>query len=87
MSTISGDGGGTQYTFLEAADAGTGLLLNADWLTGRPDDEILPYAHFTKPENLADAIKNKPTIKPDGLLDAHNAKRIAAYTIDHKTTH
>jgi len=86
MSTISGDGGGTQYTFLEAADAGTGLLLNADWLTGRPDDEILPYAHFTKPEQLADALKEKPTIDSTGLLANHNAKTIAAYTIDHKTT-
>ena len=32
MSTISGDGGGTQYTFLEAMDAGSTLILNKGWI-------------------------------------------------------
>jgi hypothetical protein len=83
MSTISGDGGGTQYTFLEAADAGTALLLNKGWLTGRADDKVLNYAHFTEPENLAEALRELPTVDPSGLLDEHDAATIAARTIDH----
>jgi len=31
MSAIAGDGGGTQYTFLEAWDAGAVLVVNAAW--------------------------------------------------------
>lgn len=32
MTAIKGDGGGTQYTFLEAWDAGCALVLNKAWL-------------------------------------------------------
>lgn len=32
MSTIKNDGGGTQYTFLEAIDAGCVCVLNKDWI-------------------------------------------------------
>jgi hypothetical protein len=32
MSAICGDGGGTQYTFLEAADAGCVLVINRKWV-------------------------------------------------------
>lgn len=32
MSTIKGDGGGSQYTFLEAIDAGACCVLHSDWL-------------------------------------------------------
>lgn len=32
MSTIKGDGGGTQYTFLEAINAGCALILNKKWV-------------------------------------------------------
>lgn len=32
MSAIKGDGGGTQYTFLEAWDAGAALVVNRAWL-------------------------------------------------------
>ena len=34
MSAIKQDGGGTQYTFLEAIDAGCLLILNSAWITG-----------------------------------------------------
>lgn len=33
MSTLDQDGGGTQYTFFEAIDAGSCLVLNSRWLT------------------------------------------------------
>jgi hypothetical protein len=81
MSTISGDGGGTQYTFLEAIDAGTALMLNEGWVTGRPDDELLGYATFVKPEDLAEAIKEAPTVYGDALLEKHDAIAIAARTM------
>jgi hypothetical protein len=81
MSTISGDGGGTQYTFLEAIDAGTALMLNEGWVTGRPDDELLGYATFTKPEDLAEAIKEAPTVYGDALLEKHDAIAIASRTM------
>jgi hypothetical protein len=42
MSDISGDGrGGTQYTFLEAWDAGSVLVVNRRWLDGAPEDSPL----------------------------------------------
>jgi hypothetical protein len=31
MSVIKNDGSGSQYTFLEAWDAGSGLVLNNKW--------------------------------------------------------
>lgn len=34
MSEIKGDGGGTQYTFLESWDAGCVLVINAAWMNG-----------------------------------------------------
>lgn len=40
MSAIKGDGGGTQYSFLEAIDGGAVLVLNKRWLTGRDSDEL-----------------------------------------------
>lgn len=38
MSIIKGDGGGTQYTFLEAMDAGACCIVNREWL--RPKDAM-----------------------------------------------
>jgi hypothetical protein len=35
MSLIKGDGGGTQYTFLEAWDANTVPIINRGWLSER----------------------------------------------------
>ena len=32
MSVIKGDGGGTQYTFLEAIHQDTVLILHSDWI-------------------------------------------------------
>ncbi len=40
MSAIKGDGGGTQYTFLEAMDAGAICILNKEWII--EDDEMVP---------------------------------------------
>ena len=40
MSAIKGDGGGTQYTFLEAWDAGAVPIINAAWV--RSKDDMVP---------------------------------------------
>jgi len=40
MSAIANDGGGTQYSFLEAWDAGTPLVINAKWTAGYPDGDM-----------------------------------------------
>lgn len=41
MSVIKGDGGGTQYTFLESMDAGSVNVINSQWII--PGDEMVPY--------------------------------------------
>lgn len=41
MSVIKKDGGGTQYTFLEAMDAGAINVIHKDWI--RPNDEMKAY--------------------------------------------
>lgn len=41
MSEIKGDGGGTQYTFLEAWDAGCLNIINAAWI--RENDDMKPH--------------------------------------------
>lgn len=40
MSAIVGDGGGTQYTFLEAWDAKAALVVNRAWLRPGSEDDI-----------------------------------------------
>lgn len=84
MSTINKDGGGTQYTFLEAIDAGTGLLLNDKWRTGRSDDEMADAATFVNPEELAEALKEPPKIFGDHILANHDAKDVAIKTLSDK---
>lgn len=68
MSLIKGDGGGTQYTFLEAWDAGTVPIINAGWYL--PKDDMRPQEncliagdggglaticlHVRKPRNISE---------------------------------
>ena len=62
MSLIKGDGGGTQYTFFETWNAGTGLIIHADWL--RPDDEMRPGVNCIAvdgPAELASALLTTPS--------------------------
>lgn len=80
MSDIKGDGGGTQYTHLEALDAEKPLVLNKRWLTGTPvDKELLSVAIFTEPDHLIDVLRSKRVAKPSEKALAkfwrnHNAK-------------
>lgn len=61
MSEIKGDGGGTQYTFLEAWDAGCLNIINAKWT--RPNDDMEPGVNclaVADAANLADVLRLKP---------------------------
>lgn len=58
LSTLKGDGGGTQYSFLEAADGGSCLVVNRGWL--RPGGVIVPGWNCLAVENgaeLADLLR------------------------------
>jgi hypothetical protein len=56
-------------------------MLNKKWITGREDDELANKAVFCEAEDLADAIKEPPTIFADSLLDNHDAATIAQQTL------
>jgi hypothetical protein len=78
MSVIVGDGGGTQYTHLEALDAGCNLVLNMGW--SMTLGEINPYAAFVEtPKQLAALMAHEwKSEDPTPLFDAHDAGKIAA---------
>lgn len=64
MSTIKNDGGGTQYTFLEAIDNGCTLIVNRKWL--KSNDELVENANCLcaeTPEELADIIMHNKKLE------------------------
>lgn len=83
MTDIKGDGGGTQYTFFEAWNAGATLVLNAAW---RHDDgEVVDRKHGFFVDGsaaLADFLRDpaSPTIgrsaDVEALFAAHSVERI-----------
>jgi hypothetical protein len=74
MSTISGDGGGTQYTHLEAWDAGARLVLHNKWLTGDPlQDEVAQAAIcVTNADDLASVLETDA----DGVSQGNIARQL-----------
>lgn len=58
LTDMPGDGGGSQYTYLHAVDAGTAVVLNASWVTQggvwQPGENCLAV---DSPVALADALK------------------------------
>lgn len=60
MSTIRGDGGGTQWTLLEGADAGCVLVINRGWLTSatkaRPSLLDTPISESGSEDELVDGV-------------------------------
>lgn len=71
MSVIKGDGGGTQYTFLDAEYHGAGLILNRGWTEVEGslyEDGVNCYAVST-PEELCDALQRPPLVAQ--LLPTH----------------
>lgn len=88
MSSIKKDGGGTQYTFLEAWDAGATLVLNQDWLTGNPQyDAVCDSAIFVSDHTeLVGILESEEVFNlqdaANSLLDVHDAKHIGKEYID-----
>ena len=94
FSVIKGDGGGTQYTFLEAIDAGTICLLHKDWIKENdsmidkgPNQNCISFRNW---EMVAHFLNNEITEQTTTLLRTnalkllteHDAVRIAAqYTM------
>ena len=63
MSVIKHDGGGTQYTFLEAIYQGVALVINARWVEGyktpfQPNNNCFIVR---SPEELADLLRRDPS--------------------------
>lgn len=84
MSAIPLDGGGTQYTFLEAIDAGSCLVLNKAWVQGFNREEIQAGKNCLVVENakeLAATIAVPPAVhfaqNARKLLTRHDAKQVA----------
>ena len=55
MSAIVGDGGGTQYSFLQAMDAGTIAVINQDWIID-DHDEMLDSVNCIAVEDVNDLV-------------------------------
>jgi len=82
MSVIANDGGGTQYTFLEAIDAGTPLIVHGKWLTGVPSYDVMaPYVHTASTATELAGLLTGPLPNPVGdpteLLIKHDAATVA----------
>jgi hypothetical protein len=85
MSKIVGDGGGTQYTFLEAMDFGSDCILASDWTAGK-NPELIAGKHYHEVGNVKQLQETIDTVRETGpvltegaeeILAAHDAKVIA----------
>jgi hypothetical protein len=85
MSAIAGDGGGTQYTHLEAMDAGADVILNAAWQVA-PTCESDQYASLARDARELAALVQRDDDDEllallrsnyDSVLKKHDAKTIA----------
>ena len=80
LSTIRDDGGGTQYTFLEAIEHGCALVLNKKWITKHSVFKPGVNCFSISNENeLQDLLNNDPdtqdiTKKAFSLLKNHDNK-------------
>lgn len=78
MSRIKDDGGGSQYTFLEAIDFGCALILHKDWLKNTATRFISGVNCFTveNEDELVELLNSEPDTtsirqKAKELLDEH----------------
>lgn len=90
MSVIVGDGGGTQYTFLEAWDGGAPLIVHRKWLAGFCEDEMREGENCLAAETPEEVCAAIALVKSDRLLaeslarkgrdglQAHSPERVAA---------
>lgn len=91
MSHIKGDGGRTQYTFLEAMDFGLDLVLAADWGSG----ELVPNRNYHAARSVRDILDCLDYVRTYGnahagpnaaILRAHDAGSVAAGLVEHWKT-
>ena len=95
MSEIKGDGGGTQYTFLEAMDAGSVNVISRNWI--KPDDEMIPFPHplsncvavedGRQMANVLSSVEMKAhargmALRANVLLSRHHPRRIAKQMVE-----
>lgn len=80
MTEFKGDGGGTQYTFLEAMDAGSQLVLNSKWLEYGGSEMCGGYncVHAWSPTELAKIVSGEPVHLPGykDTLSAHCVEEV-----------
>lgn len=78
LSKIKNDGGGTQYTFLEALDYGCVLILNNAWVNVPNSVWIKGLNCFTvsNEEELADVLKNHTHVEINTIRE--NGKKLLA---------
>lgn len=80
MSEIKGDGGGTQYSFLEAIDAGCVLVLNRKWMFDKKTDVMQEDENcfmVSSGEELASLLE-KPLHKDKQYQLTQRAEKILA---------
>lgn len=89
FSVIQGDGGGTQYTFLEAIDAGTICLIHRDWIRPRdsmidkgPEQNCLSFEDYGQLTNflngsMENGVATFIRMNAQKLLQKHNAINVA----------
>ncbi len=79
LSTIPNDGGGTQYTFLEAIHHGAALIINRKWIEGL-DPKYCDFKEgyncyaISNAQELAEIIKNSKNIDTDRIVN--NSKKL-----------
>jgi hypothetical protein len=86
LTTITGDGGGSQYTFMEAWDACTPLVVNRKWLVDPRTDEIRDgvNAHCVEtPAELAAVLRGDVSLAHlvaggTAQLALHHPREVAA---------
>lgn len=80
VSTFKGEGGGTQYTFLEAMDAGACLVLHKEW-TMYPGDMKQGYNCWTvdSATSLVDMVTQEPVVLPgyEETLAQHSIQAVS----------
>lgn len=78
LSAIKGDGGGTQYTFLEAIDGGAICVLNSAWIL--PDGVMRPEVNCLEVSSTAQLVRAL-TKFPGGREDEirHEALKLLAH--------
>ena len=80
MSAIKGDGGGSQYTFLEAIYQDCALVLNSKWVEGvkTPFKNKFNCFVVSNEKELADLLSSNP----DTTKITQNAKKLLEPHID-----